>query len=95
MFLSKTCTIPLVRCNFEQIKKTVELQTQQSKSEQPCNLGTDIVNNSSKTAMEKSDPSGETNQTEVRTSTRKRMIIDYKKFFQEYADEPPSSPKKK
>ena len=24
VFLSKTCTIPLICCNFEQIKKTVE-----------------------------------------------------------------------
>ena len=26
VFLSKTCTIPLIRCDFDQIKKTVELQ---------------------------------------------------------------------
>ena len=31
VFLSKTCTIPLIHCDFEQIKKTVELQTTQTK----------------------------------------------------------------
>ena len=29
VFLSKTCTIPLIRCDFDQIKKTVELQNTQ------------------------------------------------------------------
>ena len=29
VFLSKSCTIPLVRCDFEHIKKTVDLQVQQ------------------------------------------------------------------
>ena len=31
VFLSKTCTIPLVRCDFKQIKKTVKLQVQKDK----------------------------------------------------------------
>ena len=33
VFLSKTCTIPLICCDFEQIKKTVEQQTLQDKGE--------------------------------------------------------------
>ena len=33
VFLSKTCTIPLIRCDFEQIKKTVKQQTMQDKGE--------------------------------------------------------------
>ena len=33
VFLSKTCTIPLICCDFEQIKKTVEQQTMQNKGE--------------------------------------------------------------
>ena len=33
VFLSKTCTIPLIHCDFEQIKKTVEQQTMQDKGE--------------------------------------------------------------
>ena len=40
-------------------------------------------------------PTEGNNQPEIRTSARKRTIIDYKKFLEEYADEPPSPPKKK
>ena len=40
-------------------------------------------------------PTEGNNQPEIRTSARKRTIIDYRKFLEEYADEPPSPPKKK
>ena len=40
-------------------------------------------------------PTEGNSQPEIRTSARKRTIIDYKKFLEEYADEPPSPPKKK
>ena len=98
VFLSKTCTIPLVHCDFEQIKKTVELETTQNKSgltasdQKPEeNMG----NNTSKNIVGTSGPNDQPNQTEIGTSTRKRTIIDYKKFLEEYVDEPPSPPKKK
>ena len=45
--------------------------------------------------MGTSGPNDEHNQPETRTSARKRTIIDYKKFLEEYADKPPSPPKKK
>ena len=37
----------------------------------------------------------ELNQTKSRTSTRPRTVIDYRKFLEDYTDEPPSPPKKK
>ena len=40
-------------------------------------------------------PNEGNNQPEIHTSARKRTIIDYKKFLEEYADEPLSPPKKK
>ena len=40
-------------------------------------------------------PTEGNNQPEIRTSARKRTIINYKKFLEEYTDEPPSPPKKK
>ena len=40
-------------------------------------------------------PNKGNNQTEIHTSARKQTIIDYKKFLEEYADEPPSPPQKK
>ena len=39
--------------------------------------------------------SGDPNSPMTRTSTRKRTVIDYKKFLEEYADIPPSPPKRK
>ena len=98
VFLSKTCTIPLIRCNFEQIKKTVEQQTTQNKGEagtgdqiQEENTSTNISQDTAGIGI----PNEGNNQPEIRTSARKRTIIDYKKFLEEYADELPLPPKKK
>ena len=94
LFLSKMCTILLVRCDFEQIKNTVELQTTQNKTELMASdrkPEEDTCNNASKNIAGTSGQNNEPNQIEICTSTRKRTIIDYK----EYADKPPSPPKKK
>ena len=98
VFLSKMCTILLIRCDFEQIKKTVELQVTQNKSELIANdqkPEENTGNNTSQNIAGTSGPNDELNQTETCTSSRKRTIIDYKKFLEEYADEPPSPPKRK
>ena len=98
VFLSKTCTIPLIHCHFEQIKKTVEQQTSQNKGELSASDQTPEENtctNSSQDTSGTSIPNEENNQPEIRTSARKRTIIDYKKFLEEYADVPPLPPKKK
>ena len=90
VFLSKTCTIPLTRCDFDQIKETVESQ----------NTKPIVVEQSS----DKTDPEDtgvqegtctEPKQTESQTSTRPKTVIDYRKFLEDYTDEPPSPPKKK
>ena len=90
VFLSKTCTIPLIRCDFDQIKKTVELQ----------NIQPIIAQQSSnKTEPEDTDVQESTctelNQIESRTSTRPRTVINYRKFLEDYMDETPSPPKKR
>ena len=95
VFLSKTYTIPLIRCDFEQIKQTVELRATMTNTEQ-----TGMDNLASKDKDNTTCPNTvgtctETNQTEARTSTRKRTVIDYKKFLEDYADESPSPPKRK
>ena len=98
VFLSKTCTIPLIRYDFEQIKMTAEQQTMQNKGESGTSDQTKKENTCTDTSQ---NPSGiaiqneGNNQPKIRTSARKRTIIDYKKFLEEYADEPPSPPKKK
>ena len=76
VFLNKTCTIPLVRCDFETIKTAVESREEPADSNNP-------------------PPSGDPGSPTLRTSSRKRTVIDYKKFLEEYADLPPSSPKRK
>ena len=98
VFLSKKCTIPLIRCDFEQIKKTVEQQTIQNKGEASTGDQTQEENtctNSSQDTTGIGTPNEENNQPEIHTSARKQTIIDYKKFLEEFADEPPSPQKKK
>ena len=98
VFLSKTCTIPLIRCNFEQIKKTVEQQTLQDKGETVIRDQTREENRSTNTSQNTAVigiPTEGNSGAEIHTSSRKRTIIDYKKFLEEYADEPPSPKKKK
>ena len=95
VFLSKTCTIPLIHCNFEQIEQTVELRTTMTITEQPGmdELASKDKDNTSCTTMVGTYT--ETHETVARTSTHKRTVIDYKKFLEDYADEPPSPPKQK
>ena len=98
VFLSKTCTIPLIRCNFEQIKKTVEQQTMQNKGEAGTSDQTQEENTCTSISQDTSGigiPTEGNNQPEIRTSARKQTIIDYRKFMEEYADKSPSLPKKK
>ena len=98
VFLSKTCTIPLIRCDFEQIKKTVKQQTMQNKGEAVTSNQTQEKNTCTNTSQDTAGigtPIEGNNQPEIHTSARKRTIIDYKKFLEEYADKPPSPPKKK
>ena len=88
VFLNRTCTIPLVRCEFESIKKAVEIRDKLTKKDDNQNLGMKFDHSNQQ-------PSGDTSSTMTRTSTRKRTVIDYKKFLEEYVDLPPSPPKKK
>ena len=74
VFLSKMCTILLIRCNFEQIKKTVEQQTMQNKGE----AGTGDQTQEEKTCTNIGQdtagigiPNEENNQPKIHTSARK------------------------
>ena len=77
VFLNKTCTIPLVRCDFDTIKTAVESRDERA-----------VLDNTSTSNVDHDSPT-------PRTSTRKRTVIDYKKFLEEFADLPPSPPRKK
>ena len=76
VFLNKTCTIPLVRCDFESIKTAVESREEPADPNNP-------------------PPSDDPGSPTLRTSSRKHTVINYKKFLEEYADLPPSPPKRK
>ena len=89
VFLSKTCTIPLVRCDFDIIKRTVKTRKEQNKEGK---MGKD---NSNLEADNPTNAAPESTTTTLRTSTRKRTVIDYKKFLEEFADIPPSPPKRR
>ena len=82
VFLDKTCTIPLVRCDFDTIKTAVESRDEGTKRKD---------NQNPNNPPPRVDPGSPT----LRTSTRKRTVIDYKKFLEEFADLPPSPPKRK
>ena len=98
VFLSKPCTIPLIRCDFEQIKKTVEQQTMQNKGEAGTSDQTQEENTCTSISQDTTGigiPIEGNNQPEIHTSARKQTIIDYRKFLEVYADKPPSPSKKK
>ena len=61
VFLNKTCTIPLIRCDFKTIKTAVESREEPADSNNP-------------------PPSGDPGSPTLRTSSRKRTVIDYKKI---------------
>ena len=92
VFLSKTCMIPLVKCDFDLIKRKVETQDEQNKKiELPKEESATDLPNPTNTVHS----SDSTIVTELRTSSHKCTLIDYKKFLEEFADIPPFPPKKK
>ena len=65
VFLDKTCTIPLVRCDFDTIKTAVESRDE----------GSEIKDNQNPNNPQLRADSG---SPALRTSARKCMVIDYK-----------------
>ena len=82
VFLDKTCTIPLVRCDFNTIKTVVESRDE----------GSEIKDNQ---IPNNPQPRADSGSPALRTSAHKRTVIDYKKFLEQFADLPPSPPKRK
>ena len=85
VFLNKTCTIPLVRCDFDTIKTTVESRDERAEYDNSQN---NHDSNNPPLSVDLVSPT-------LRTSAHKRTVIDYKKFLEEFADLPPSPPKRK
>ena len=85
VFLNKTCTIPLIRCDFDTIKTTVESREEGIEND---NSHSDLGSNNPLPSVDPASPT-------LRTSACKHTVIDYKKFLEEFADLPPSPPKRK
>ena len=85
IFLMQRCNIPLIRCDYDSALKAADTHRKKIK---PPN-----VNSSSSPALALLTPSDEI--APLHTSGRTRTVINYKQFLEEFADAPPSPPKRK
>ena len=85
VFLDKRCTIPLVRCDFDTIKATVESREESA----------ELNNSQNKDSSTNPTLSADSVLPTTCTSARKRTVINYKDFLEEFADLPPSPLKRK
>ena len=85
IFMTQGCSIPLIRCDFDSVLKAVNTH---NKMMQKNTGSTSPVNKTSYEVQSDKTP-------EVRTSSRPRTVINYKQFLEEYADAPPTRPRKK
>ena len=80
--------MPLVRCDYESTLKAADSHRKET------SMDNSEKGDSSPPKHNMLSQSQHT-QPEVCTSGRAHTVIDYKKFFEDFADEPPSPPKKK
>ena len=83
--MTQCCSIPLIRCDYESALKAAN--THQKESEAPKVGDTPSSVPMLREQAEENKP--------VCTSGRSRTVIDYKQFLEEYADAPPSPPKRR
>ena len=89
IFMTQHYSIPLIRCDYESALKAAD--THRKKSAIANNTGNSPQPNTSLDKTNHPDVS----KPEVCTSGRTHTVIDYKKFLEDYADEPPSPSSKK
>ena len=86
IFMTQHCMIPLIRCDFQSALKAADNHNKESAPDDSA----PTKPLSSLTPNNEHEPWSETC-----TSGRTRMVIDYKKFLEHYADDvPPPLPKK-
>ena len=93
IFLTQCYTIPLVHCNFESALKAADTHNKDNvmttdRTSDPASISGQPITIEATSSLESSKP-------ETRTSSQACTVIDYKKFLEDYADEPPSPPRKK
>ena len=79
------CNIPLIRCDYDSALKAADTHHKKIKPSS--------VNSSSTPTLALPTPSDEI--APLRTSGRTRTVINYRQFLEEFADAPPSPPKRK
>ena len=83
--MKQCCSIPLIRCDFDSALKAVNSHNKEMQE----TTGNTVPDN-------KPPDEGQTDKsTEVRSSSHPRKVINYKQFLEEYADAPPTPPRKK
>ena len=85
IFMTQRCSIPLIRCDYESALKATD--THQKGTESPKVSDTPSSLPALPEQVEENKP--------VHTSGRTHTVIDYKQFLEEYADAPPSPPKRR
>ena len=85
IFMTQCCSIPLIRCDFDSALKAANSHNKEMQETTGSTVPDD-----------KPPDEGQTDKsTEVRTSSHPRTVINYKEFLEEYADAPPTPPRKK
>ena len=87
IFMTQCCSIPLIRCDYDSALKAADTHQKETSTEPP-------KENDSPSALPKSQEQTDENLSGVHTSGRTRTVINYKQFPEEYADAPPSPPKR-
>ena len=85
IFMTQRCSIPLIQCDFD---SALEAANSHNKEIQET-TGNAVPDN------KPPDEAQPDKTQEVRTSSRPRTVINYKQFLEEYADAPPTPPRKK
>ena len=88
IFMTQHCSIPLIRCDYESALKAAYTHQKETSREPPKESDTPSP---LPTSQEQTDE----NTSGVCTSGRTQTVIDYKQFLEEYADVPPSPPKRR
>ena len=85
IFMTQHCSIPLIRCDFDSALKAANSHYKEMHE----TTGNTLPENK----LPDENQSDEIQK--VRTSSHPRTVINYKQFLEEYADAPPTPPRKK
>ena len=85
IFMTQHCSIPLIRCNFDSALKAANSHNK----EMHKTTGNAVPDNKPPDEVQPDKTQ------EVQTSSCPRTVTNYKQFLEEYADAPPTPPRKK